>query len=310
MVNEIVKYANRLNSIPLRRFNIREMNLFFSIASRVKDQGTNEVEITFSKLKELSQYKQHGEHFIADLNKTYRKLLSLNAVTDDGTTITGFVLFTEYEINRDTQTVKIAVNPKFKGLFNELSHWTRFSLEQFSRLHSTYSKTLFRLLKQYRTVGKRVFKIEDFKTLLDIPSSYKSGDIDRYVLKPAKEELSPIFKGLAIRKTKRGRGGKIYGLVFTFQAEIKNADDFKHYNDDWQSLNAIDNNVNLTKTEKYRAKDRVLGLPLGTTEKSAKKRQAAEQAERDKHAAERDTIKAILNGDLDMTEFDDGPNPE
>ncbi len=31
MANEIVKYENRLNHIPLRKFNSREMNLFFQL---------------------------------------------------------------------------------------------------------------------------------------------------------------------------------------------------------------------------------------------------------------------------------------
>ncbi|HFM7411870.1 RepB family plasmid replication initiator protein, partial [Enterococcus faecium] len=43
MANEIVKYENRLNHIPLRKFNSREMNLFFSIASRVREKGVDEI---------------------------------------------------------------------------------------------------------------------------------------------------------------------------------------------------------------------------------------------------------------------------
>ena len=101
MANEIVKYENRLNSIPLRRFNSREMNLFFTIASRIRDKQTNEIHFPFAQLKDLSNYTQHGEQFVRDLNQTYHKLLSLNAMQDDGHTITAFVLFTEYEIDRD-----------------------------------------------------------------------------------------------------------------------------------------------------------------------------------------------------------------
>lgn len=262
IANEIVKYENRLNSIPLRKFNSREMNIFFSIASRARDKGTNEIELTFEQLKSLSQYKQHGEQFVTDLNKTYQKLVSLNAMTDDGVTITAFVLFTEYTINRDTQTVKISVNPKFKGMLNELSHWTRFSLEQFAKLKSTYSKTLFRLLKQYRTVGKRQFSEEEFRLLLDIPKSYRPTDIDRRILKLAKEELSPIFKGLSVSKKHGGRGNKVTGYLFTWKPEINKADDFKHYGDEFLSVHAVEQNNDLTPEEKDRAIRRLKGLPL------------------------------------------------
>ncbi|EKQ17363.1 MULTISPECIES: replication initiation protein [Lactobacillales] len=237
MSNEIVKYENRLNSIPLRRFNTREMNLFFSLASRLRDKGTNEIELSFTQLKSLSQYKDHGERFVEDLNRTYHKLLTLNAATDDGHRITAFVLFTKYVIDRDSETVNIAVNPEFKGLFNELSNWTRFSLEQFASLKSTYSKTMFRLLKQYRTVGFREFTMNDFRVLMDVPETYRPSEIDKRALKPIKEELASMFRGLSIRKIYKGRGGKVVGYRFTWKPEPKNANDFT----DGQALSHLPN---------------------------------------------------------------------
>ena len=167
MTNEIVKYENRLNHIPLRKFNSREMNLFFSIASRVREKGIDDITFSFHDLKKLSGYTERGEQFIKDLSSTYDKLLSINAWNDDGNTLTKFVAFTKYSIIRDKQLVIISVNPEFKGLFNQLKNWTRFNLEQFTNLDSTYSKTMFRLLKQYRTQGWAEFSKETFFDLLD-----------------------------------------------------------------------------------------------------------------------------------------------
>lgn len=259
MVNELVKYDNRLNSIPLRRFNSREMNLFFSIASRIIDKGTNDISFSFTQLKYLSQYKNHNGRFIEDLEKVYDKLLSISARNDDDDKIVRFVAFTKYEIERSTETVTIAVNPDFKGLFNELRTWTRFSLEQFASLKSTYSKTAFRLLKQYRTVGKRNFKMSEFRELLDIPESYRTDAIDRRVLKPIKEELSPIFRGLKVKKRHEGHGGKITGYEFTWKPEDKNENDF--LKSSWyemrKKITNIENNNDLTKQEKENAKKRL-----------------------------------------------------
>lgn len=39
MSNEIVKYENRLNEIPLRRFNSREMNLFLALCHVLETKG-------------------------------------------------------------------------------------------------------------------------------------------------------------------------------------------------------------------------------------------------------------------------------
>ncbi|HAQ0049568.1 TPA: replication initiation protein, partial [Enterococcus faecium] len=54
MANEIVKYHHELNTIPLRKFTSVEMNLFFSIVSRMRDVGDKKVQFTFEQLKDLS----------------------------------------------------------------------------------------------------------------------------------------------------------------------------------------------------------------------------------------------------------------
>ncbi|WP_200781735.1 RepB family plasmid replication initiator protein, partial [Enterococcus faecium] len=58
MANEIVKYEPELNTIPLRKFTPIEMNLFFSIVSRMRDKGNQKIRFYFSQLKDLSAYKQ------------------------------------------------------------------------------------------------------------------------------------------------------------------------------------------------------------------------------------------------------------
>jgi len=289
MTNEITKYDNRLNLIPLRKFNSREMNLLFAIVQQVHDKGTMDLTFTFNQLRFLSQAKQHGSDFVNDLEKTYNKLIQLDARTDDGNRIIHFVAFTRYEIIRDEEVVKIRVNPDFKGLFNELEHWTRFSLEQFTSLRSTYSKTMFRLLKQYRTQGKKEFSMADFRLLLDIPKSYRTIDIDARVLKPIKEELSPLFKGLSIRKQRGGRGGKIVGYTFSWKPEKKDANDFSKgkFWDEKIALDNIEHNGELTDQEKWRAIDKIKGLPLGSTEKRRTKKVI--------EAVESDTLNDLRN---------------
>ncbi|MDY2523303.1 RepB family plasmid replication initiator protein, partial [Weissella confusa] len=43
MSNELVKYDPELNTITLRRFTPVEMNLFFSVVSRMRDKGDDTV---------------------------------------------------------------------------------------------------------------------------------------------------------------------------------------------------------------------------------------------------------------------------
>ena len=41
--NEIVKYQNQLNQVSFRRFNATDMNIFFSVVSRVRDKDTDQI---------------------------------------------------------------------------------------------------------------------------------------------------------------------------------------------------------------------------------------------------------------------------
>lgn len=274
MANELVKYHHELNTIPLRKFTPVEMNLFFSIVSRMRDKGEQTVRFSFDQLKELSDYKPTANNrFIDDLAETYEKILSLRfgRRSKSGLSIEMFVMFTEFKINGDVDDpyVDIRIYEKAIPLLNNLDEWVRYSLKQFTDLQSSYSKTMFRLLKQFRTTGYAYFSKEDFHELLDIPKSYRETHINERVLKPIKEELTPLFRGLTIRKKYgKGRGKPVVGYQFSFKPETKNADDFSKggREDLRQKLFNIDHNSELTQKEKWIAKDKVLGYPRGTHE--------------------------------------------
>ncbi|EPH86492.1 replication initiation protein [Enterococcus faecalis] len=235
MANEIVKYHHELNTIPLRKFTPVEMNLFFSIVSRMREKGDKTVRFSFDQLKDLSNYKATANvRFVDDLKTTYEKILSLRfgRRSESGLSYEMFVMFTKFKINGDTPEpyVDIQIFEDALPLLNGLDSWVRYSLQQFNELQSSYSKTMFRLLKQFRTKGYAYFSKEDFHELLDIPKSYRESNIDQYVLKPIRQELTAIFKGLAIKKKYgKGRGKPVIGYQFTFKPEIKQADDFNKH---------------------------------------------------------------------------------
>lgn len=285
--NEIVKYDPELNTIPLRKFTPVEMNLFFSIVSRMRDKGDETVRFSFDQLKELSAYKPTANNrFIDDIESTYQKILGLRfgRRSKDGLHREFFVMFTEFEINghADDPYVDIKIYPKAIKLLNELESWVRYALSEFRDLKSSYAKTMFRLLKQFRTTGYAYFSVSDFNELLDVPKSYKSSNINQSILKPIKEELTPLFRGLTVRKKYgKGRGKPVIGYSFTWKPEKKDANDFSQgqFQDERQKLFNIQHNGELTEQEKWRAIDKVKGLTLGSTEKQAL---ADKQAEHDK----------------------------
>lgn len=232
MSNEIVKYGTELNTIPLRKFTSTEMNLFFSIISRMRDKDTEVVRFSFEQLKELSDYKATATNrFIDDIQNTYEKLMTLRfgSRSKNGLSREVFVMFTSFKIegNVEEPYVDVQIHEKALPLLNDLESWVRYSLREFRELKSSYSKTMFRLLKQFRTTGYAEFSKKDFNELLDIPKSYRQSNIDQNILKPIKDDLTPIFRGLTIQKKySKKRGNPVTGYRFTFAPEQNNADDF------------------------------------------------------------------------------------
>ena len=170
-MNEVVKYHNDMNSVAFRGFGKVELDLFFAICSKMRDEGKNEVEFTFRQIRSLSQFKKTAnEAFVNKLKSTYQKLLALIFKEEKGSRTTYFTLFDEFTIDTDKETISITIKEKYFYILNGLTaNFTRFELAEFVSLKSSYSKSLYRLLKQFRTTGYYEVPIEDFRRLLDIP---------------------------------------------------------------------------------------------------------------------------------------------
>lgn len=218
MSNIKVVYKNELNLIPMRNFSANEMNLFFAICAKMKNKSTETVRFDFSQLKELSSYKATANiRFITDLKRTYQKMLQLTYGQEDGLNSKYFVLFTGFEINSDEQYVEINVNTKLEYILNQLENeFTKWELEEFTKIRSSYSKTMYRLLKQYRNTGFYKVTVPDFRRLLDVPVSYDFRKINQKILTPMQKELSLYFDDLNVKKIKGNKGNKIILLEFYF----------------------------------------------------------------------------------------------
>ena len=107
-------------------------------------------------------------------------------------------LFQEFTVDLETQSVTVEVSRKMEYILNKLNidtgNWTQFEFFEFATLKSVYSKTVYRFLKQYRKTGFWKVSLEDFKSLLSIPSSYQASNIDNRVLKPVMNELPRFLR--------------------------------------------------------------------------------------------------------------------
>lgn len=222
-MSNLVVYKDELNTVPLRSFNSKEMDLFFSICSKMRNKELTTIKFTFDDLRELSDYKYTAyDRFVKDIEGVYDKLIQLNIRLGDSTEFTKFVLFTKYSVSAKNETVEIKINEEFKEILNNIAgDFTKFELMEFTTLASSYSKTAYRFLKQFRQSGYYIVQIDEFRRLFDVPESYQMSDIDKRVLKPIENELPNFFKNLRINKL-RGKGKRkrfIEHIEFKFNAE-------------------------------------------------------------------------------------------
>lgn len=219
----IVKYHNDLNKITFRGFGSVDFDFFMSLCSKMKDVKGNEVTISFSEFMKLSGYssKKGTDRFIRELKSmNYKQLLSSGEVTK-GNKIRQFVLFTEFLIDSDDETITAKVNADYKYILQELTRsFTRFELEEFVSLDSKYSKTLYRLLKQFRTTGIYRVNLEEFKRLFGVPKSYTNMRIQDKIIKPAVAALGKSFDNLECKTLyERKPGRPVKGFEFSFTPE-------------------------------------------------------------------------------------------
>lgn len=257
-MSDIVKYHNDFNKIKLPSFTEQEQNLLCFLLIKIKEKKDKEMIRIYPKdLYGFSDKNLTNREITEILNSFENKFFKADftiIVKDEIKNLIGkmrvnlfnyFVIWKDFKDKYNMELgmvdsweefthIDIEVNPHFEYLVNELTaNFTAFELAEFIALSGKYTKTLYRLLKQYRTTGKARFEWEEFCKIMDIPENYRQIDIDTRILKPAIKELSKErnlfdqmrvpFKNLAYEKEKakgtRGRGGKVSGIIFTFKPE-------------------------------------------------------------------------------------------
>ena len=173
-MDNLVKYNNDMNNVSFGKFKEKELDLFFSLCFKAKEQGTKKIKIDFSELRSLSSYQNRSlKRFVDDLDNTYNKILGLNMKKYiDEWTFIRFNLFTDYQINAKEQFITIQVHEEFSHILNNLlKNYTKFDLIDLVNLKSSYSKNMFRLLKQWESKKEKEFSLDELKDLLAIPKS-------------------------------------------------------------------------------------------------------------------------------------------
>lgn len=226
-MNEVVKYSNELHELKFSSMNEAQQNVFFTLLQQFRNTDGYTLELDFNKVFELAQIANSSSYRKEILDKLgklqeFKFRYQINELGD----LQQDVIFPSIRTDSKNRVLKIRVSEGFKERYinSPLKGWTRYELAEFVGLNGTYTKTIYRYLKQFRSSGRWRIRYDDFKELLGIPESYQSCDIDKRILKPTLKELSAErnlfdqrrtpFQKLVVKKHKKGR--EIEALEFCF----------------------------------------------------------------------------------------------
>lgn len=221
MNDELVKYHNDLNTLSMRQWTAEEMDLFFTVIAKIKDNGTDKLKLNAEELKVLTGTETRNSYWFNMLDEFTKKAISLYFSEKTESKSRVMTLFNYFEFNADDRILNVQVAPMFEYVVNKLTaNFTVYELAEFTNLKSTYSKTMYRILKQWKSLGEKEFKVEQFRELLDIPKSYNISAINRQVIKPIEKELPQYFTGLKIKPIKKNtQGTPVIAYRFTWQEQ-------------------------------------------------------------------------------------------
>ena len=229
-MNEVVRYSNELHELKFNSLNEAQQNVFFTLLQQFRKASGDTLELDFNKIFELAQIANSSSYRKEILDKIgklqeFKFRYQINELGD----LRQDVIFPSIETDSKNKVLRIRVSQGFKERYinSPLKGWTRYELAEFVNLSGTYTKTIYRYLKQYRQTGRWCIRYDDFKELLGVPEKYRASEIDKWILKPAIKELSAErnlfdmrrtpFEKLVVIKHKKGR--EIEALEFCFMPQ-------------------------------------------------------------------------------------------
>ncbi len=214
--NAYITYHNNTNKVNLGKLSEREANLLFAIFQKLKDQGNTLIRFEPQDLKRMLNIDISNERLSEVVIKLWDSIKTADfwKISETETSIIqeNYMLFSRCKIelnkpSKDLKYLEIQLNDNYQYLLNNLGmgQYTSFNLLEFQRVRGKYAKTLYRLLKQYKSTGILSVEWTQFRELLDIPKDYTMPNIDKFVLKIALKELKKIypFEHLSYKKERR-----------------------------------------------------------------------------------------------------------
>lgn len=230
-----LKYGNEINTFTFTNFTAQDFNLFFVICWHIKQKKSKKLTLTFDELKEFMPTAiKDNKRFFKAVFAFSRKLMIIIAskeTTDENNNKRGKCknFLTYAETSEKEKTLSILVSDMAYDILFYANYFTKFDLNEFCSIRNKYTKTLFRLLKQYENMNSSsanglkniVMEKQEFLEFMNCPEKYMNNTsmyIDKEILIPAIKGLnnaSQSFKNVNYQKIKEN--GIIKKFEISFQ---------------------------------------------------------------------------------------------
>jgi len=176
--NLVVKHNKLIEAKGKLEFTPLEQKLLLAVVSEIStdDGDLNIYDISIREFLGLSGHQSIGGEQYKQVHDTAERLMEKVITIENwegtGTITTAFLSGAETTKNSDI--LEVEFYSRLKPFFIQLKEqFTQYQLNNILKLSSGYSIRIYELLKQYETIRKRKFEVDELKEFLGIGGKYE-----------------------------------------------------------------------------------------------------------------------------------------
>jgi len=209
----VIKHNDLINA--KYKLTLNEQKLVFYAITKI-DRDRERFDLIDFNITEFTELLGTTNERFTEIREIAEGLMDkkIEIITENSIIITRWLDSIEY--TRNTGTIELEFSTKLIPYLLQLKgHFTKYELQNIVHFKNKYSIRLYELLKQYETIGKREFELDDLKQLLgceDMYNEFKHFNND--VLKKTIKEIN-TYTDVTVNYEKVTKGRKVVGLKFT-----------------------------------------------------------------------------------------------
>lgn len=210
--NAIVEYSKDF-ATSMNDYSAYEMDLILTLAYSARKKVTDHMNVAVDKDLELELSSQtikkllQGNISMKRLTESLDKIFDTKIYFEEDEYNVCEHIFDKLCFSKDNKKIIFVLKKKYIHLFFNLTgNFTQHELLEFASLKGKYAKKIYQIVMSYKTLKKKEYSGEFFRTFLSIPESYRWTDVDTKVIAVVKKEFEKTnIINLELTKEKVGR---------------------------------------------------------------------------------------------------------